>query len=225
MTPRLRGKLVTWKPDKAFGFIRPDQGGNDVFVHLRDFGAIARPPRVGDMIHFQRVADGKGKYRAADVHVEGLERGAASRSRHPATRRASRRPRANHRSGRTWLAPRTCFLVAAAFACMLVGLAVLTPLPIIVPPLYAVMSLLAFLLYAFDKAAAMNGRWRTTESTLLLMGLAGGWPGALVAQGMFRHKSSKASFQVAFWLTVLVNCAALAWMCTAGATVIRSMLY
>jgi uncharacterized membrane protein YsdA (DUF1294 family) len=35
--------------------------------------------------------------------------------------------------------------------------------------------------------------------------LVGGWPGAIVAQQMLRHKTSKVSFRVAFWLTVLVN--------------------
>jgi uncharacterized membrane protein YsdA (DUF1294 family)/cold shock CspA family protein len=217
MTPRLRGKLVTWKPDKAFGFIRPDQGGKDVFVHQRDFGSISRAPRAGDLVYFQRVADGKGRYRAADVQVEGLQRAAVSA--------APRRQRTGRRARGASLASRTGLLITAIFACVLAGLAVFTRLPIIVLPVYVVVSLLAFLLYAFDKSAAMNGRWRTPESTLLLIGLVGGWPGALVAQSLFRHKSSKAPFQASFWFSVLVNCAALAWMCTAdGAAAIRTML-
>jgi uncharacterized membrane protein YsdA (DUF1294 family) len=84
-------------------------------------------------------------------------------------------------------------------------------LPIAVPAAFLVASLVAFLMYAFDKSAAMNRRWRTKESTLLVVGLLGGWPGALVAQGMFRHKSSKVSFQAAFWLTVIANSAAVVW--------------
>jgi uncharacterized membrane protein YsdA (DUF1294 family) len=88
-----------------------------------------------------------------------------------------------------------------------------------------VASLIAFLLYAFDKAAAMNRRWRTTEATLLLTGLLGGWPGALVAQGLFRHKSKKMEFLVPFWFSVALNCAFLAWACShAGAGTIRSVV-
>jgi uncharacterized membrane protein YsdA (DUF1294 family)/cold shock CspA family protein len=78
--------------------------------------------------------------------------------------------------------------------------------------LYAGMSVLAFLAYGFDKAAARRGRWRTSENTLHLLGLAGGWPGALLAQQLLRHKSSKPSFVAVYWLTVTANIVAfLAW--------------
>ncbi len=60
--------------------------------------------------------------------------------------------------------------------------------------IYFAASLAAFLAYAFDKSAAKGGRWRTSEGTLHLLALAGGWPGALLAQQFLRHKSAKASF-------------------------------
>jgi uncharacterized membrane protein YsdA (DUF1294 family) len=59
--------------------------------------------------------------------------------------------------------------------------------------------------YALDKSAAVAGRWRVSEQSLLLLGLAGGWPGGLVAQQLLRHKSNKTSFRHAFWGTVVVN--------------------
>jgi uncharacterized membrane protein YsdA (DUF1294 family) len=61
--------------------------------------------------------------------------------------------------------------------------------------------------YWRDKKAAEQQAWRTQESTLLLLGLAGGWPAAFVAQHWFRHKNRKVSFQLLFWLTVLINAA------------------
>jgi len=73
--------------------------------------------------------------------------------------------------------------------------------------LYAVASAACFIAYALDKSAARQGRRRTPERTLLLLGLAGGWPGGLAAQQLLRHKSSKTSFLVKFWLTVIVNLA------------------
>lgn len=65
-----------------------------------------------------------------------------------------------------------------------------------------VVSLFTFLAYRSDKRRAEAGGWRIPESTLHLAELAGGWPGAFLAQRMFRHKTSKASYQVVFWSIV-----------------------
>ena len=81
---------------------------------------------------------------------------------------------------------------------------------------YLAMSAVAYGTYARDKSAARRGRRRTPEKTLHLMALLGGWPGALLAQRRLRHKSSKTSFLVVFWLTVAINLAALAWLLFAG---------
>ena len=77
--------------------------------------------------------------------------------------------------------------------------------------LYLAASLAAAIAYGVDKSAALSGRWRTRESTLHLLALIGGWPGALVAQRVFHHKSRKSSFRLAFLATVALNCAALFW--------------
>jgi uncharacterized membrane protein YsdA (DUF1294 family) len=75
--------------------------------------------------------------------------------------------------------------------------------------IYTVLSLVTFLVYALDKSAARNGERRTRESTLHLLSLTCGWPGALLAQHLLRHKSSKLAFKGTFWLTVIVNLALL----------------
>lgn len=72
---------------------------------------------------------------------------------------------------------------------------------------YLAASVVCFALYAADKAAARKRGQRTPERTLLLVGLAGGWPGAVLAQQWLRHKSVKESFRAKFWLTVLANAA------------------
>lgn len=77
---------------------------------------------------------------------------------------------------------------------------------------YLVASLITFMVYALDKSAAKRGARRTPESTLHLLSLVGGWPGAVLAQGLFRHKTLKRSFRFVFWITVAVNLSGLALM-------------
>src|SRR3546814_10828901 len=67
-------------------------------------------------------------------------------------------------------------------------------------------------MYWLDKEAAQGGAQRIPESTLHLVDLLGGWPGALIAQQQFRHKTVKRSFQFAFWCSVLANVAIMAWL-------------
>lgn len=70
------------------------------------------------------------------------------------------------------------------------------------PAWYAVLSVVAFVSYGLDKAAARRDAPRISEQSLLTMGFAGGWPGALLAQQLFRHKTRKRSFRRAFWTTM-----------------------
>ena len=79
--------------------------------------------------------------------------------------------------------------------------------PLSLALLYPAVSVLAFVAYAMDKAAARSGLWRIPEAVLHLLGLAGGWPGALIAQRVFRHKCRKISFQITFWLVAALNAA------------------
>lgn len=66
-------------------------------------------------------------------------------------------------------------------------------------------SSITFLVYALDKSAAVKGQRRTPETTLHLLGLACGWPGALMAQQLLRHKTSKMEFMSFYWLIVVLN--------------------
>ncbi len=89
--------------------------------------------------------------------------------------------------------------------------------PLIVGAVYVGASIITFIAYAIDKTAARRNAWRTPESTLHILALAGGWPGALIAQQVLRHKTSKIAFRVVFWLTVIVNVAAFVALCSPAA--------
>lgn len=202
---RFQGRISSWKDEQGFGFVTPNGGGAPLFLHIKAFARRARRPLVGDLVTYELATDAKGRARAANVaFVAAPARGAVS---------------AGRKSGSRSLLFAVLFLLFVA-GCVLAG-----RLPPAVAGLYGAASLLAFVVYAWDKSAAQGGHWRTAEKTLHMIALCGGWPGALVAQRVLRHKSGKASFQLVFRATVLLNCGMLGWLLTAnGAAALRLAL-
>ena len=199
---RYQGKITTWKDDQGFGFITPNMGGEPVFVHIKAFANRQRRPAGSEIVTYEMASDGKGRLQARNVAYVSERRATPLRPSGP-----SRLP----------LAIAALFLVFIAFF----GLTARVPLGL--PGLYAGASLVTFIAYAIDKSAAQSGRWRTQESTLHLLALIGGWPGALIAQNRLRHKSRKGSFLLVFWATVLLNCGGLIWLLSApGGRALRS---
>ncbi|MBE7214666.1 DUF1294 domain-containing protein [Shewanella benthica] len=85
-------------------------------------------------------------------------------------------------------------------------------LPLFTIVTYLSVSVITFAAYARDKSAARDGRWRTKESTLQLLALCGGWPGAIIAQQSLRHKSQKLSFRIGLWCMIALNSAGFIWL-------------
>ncbi|MDP2184943.1 MAG: cold shock and DUF1294 domain-containing protein [Xanthomonadales bacterium] len=204
---RYQGRIADWNDAKGFGFVTPNGGGERSFVHIKAFTANHRRPQDGDLITYEPATDPAGRLRAVNIRFAGDV---------PAP------PNVRHRTARQ----SPIAIAYTTFFCAVVGvLTLMGKLPALVSYIYALASLFTFLVYAFDKSAAQNNRQRTPEKTLHLLALIGGWPGALAAQRMFRHKSIKAEFQSAFWLTVIVNSLALGWLLTSsGAAFIGNAL-
>lgn len=91
------------------------------------------------------------------------------------------------------------------FAITYLALSIFWKLPLWIGAIYLGMSLVCAGFYWQDKLAARAGRWRTSEATLIGLGLFGGWPGAIVAQQVLRHKTTKRSFRVMHWFSVVLN--------------------
>ncbi len=113
---------------------------------------------------------------------------------------------------------------AMSFLVALAALAAVGRLEISWLALYYGASIITYGAYTRDKTAAQNARRRTPESKLHLMSLIGGWPGALIAQALLRHKTRKPSFLIRYWLTVVVNCIALGMIVGKGVSPVKVLL-
>lgn len=182
----IEGRLSRWDDSRGFGFIAPDGGGDEVFVHIKAFPAAPRPA-VGERLRFAVETAADGRRRA--VHVRRRSAGLAG-----------------------WMRGRSALLPIPLFMALFAGLALAGRVPGRWALLYLIASAVCFALYALDKSAAVAGRRRTPERTLHLWALVGGWPGALLAQHALRHKSVKAGFRAVFWVTVGANLAGLWWL-------------
>lgn len=68
-----RGVLKTWKDDRGFGFIQPDNGDKDIFVHISSLRGMARRPVRGDVLFYEISDDAGGKLKAINARIEGVE--------------------------------------------------------------------------------------------------------------------------------------------------------
>ncbi len=75
------------------------------------------------------------------------------------------------------------------------GMMQITDTIIVLPALYVLANVVAFIGYAHDKRAAERGAWRTKESTLLLAAILGPF-GAYAAMQRLRHKTQKMKFRL-----------------------------
>ena len=184
-----KGLLTAWNDAKGFGFITPEGGGERVFAHISSYAGRGRP--VSDRkVTYSITKDSQGRLRAGRFQYAGEAKAGASIA--PGV----------------WVAA----TIVLVFFTILAGLFHQGYLPVSILATYGGVSLLLFVMYSFDKRAAQRGDQRTAEKTLHFFELCCGWPGALLAQQVFRHKTRKGSYQFVFWLAVLANLGALGWL-------------
>lgn len=184
---KYQGRIQHWDDAKGFGFVEPNGGGTRAFVHISSFLKRSRRPVNGDIIVYEMKEDGKGGHKAASVKL--LKDYKNVRSQHNAGKSGSKVPK----------------LVVTVYCSALVLLNLIGQLPVNVTYFCAVISAIAFSCYGIDKSAAKHQRWRISESKLHILGFLGGWPGAFIAQHVFKHKRSKPAFMRVFWATAALN--------------------
>ena len=187
---RHKGKLTQWNDDKGFGFITPMIKGPQIFVHIKDFHFRGQRPVEGQIITYQLSKDKQNRPCAVKATMTGQKIKARQAQKQNSL----------------------VLMFAIAFMLAVVGLAVTQYMPWRIGAGYGALSFITFWLYAYDKHKAQKGHWRTSESTLQLFALIGGWPGAIIAQQLLRHKSKKLSFRIQLVFMTCLNIAALVWL-------------
>lgn len=76
-----------------------------------------------------------------------------------------------------------------------------------------VINLLAYLSFYLDKTAAVQGRRRISESTLLSIALLGGSLGCVLGQQKFRHKTRKQPFKAQLYFIIVLQAILLVAIC------------
>lgn len=196
----LHGEVVRWEDEQGFGFIQ--SGQESVFFHISAYHYRHRRPHIGEAVSFfcRLPADTGEKQRATRV-VRREDQYALNQ--HEALRGTERM-----KKGRMAVYTLAAMLYLAAVAFFWWPLAAV----------YLVLSLAALALYGYDKSVARKNAahsgyiGRVPETRLLVIGLFGGWPGALSARFGFNHKTTKQPFVMYFWLTAIINMALTVWL-------------
>jgi uncharacterized membrane protein YsdA (DUF1294 family)/cold shock CspA family protein len=198
-----KGKITSWNDDKGYGFITPNSGESQVFAHIKAFKYLDRRPEVNRLVTFIMSTYKQGRICASEVIMLA----------------APVLEKANQGNKGLSIVFAGLFLVFVAICCLF------GRVPSLASVFYLTMSLITYIFYACDKSAAQKGAWRTPESTLHLLAMFGGWPGAIVAQQKLRHKSIKRSFLAVFWVTVALNsCAFFVFTTPSAVKTVRSLI-
>ena len=223
------GVIKKWDAARGFGFIRTNDSPSDVFFHHRAFRAPSGiSPAEGLPVVFEDMHVGGKGPRATSVSPKSFDSPQSLQHKNPLSarhdtaslhRRANRPVHSPSRDARqkAYQAPtragfaRQVFMttifsvwLGLAFYSIATGRVSFWLLPWLV-----LINVATVFAYAFDKNAAEQGQWRTSEQTLHAFSLAGGWPAAWAAQQVMRHKCSKASFQAMYNATIFFDIAAL----------------
>lgn len=187
------GTVVEWNDERGFGFIAPDDGGRNAFLHVTGLTRESRRPVVGDIFFYTLSSDAKGRPRAIEAYS----------TMRPERRNAS----FSYESGRL------------LGYCSILGLIIVATLVLMFQNCLCgillgtlINSLLTMKCYISDKYFAQQKIWRLPEKFLHSWELFWGWPGAFFAQRKFRHKNAKVRYQITFWLCVILNCIASYWL-------------
>ncbi|MGD8172711.1 DUF1294 domain-containing protein [Vibrio sp. TRT 21S02] len=170
-----KGKITEWNDERGFGFITASDSNLKAFVHASAFKNTHCRPQRNDKVRFDIEQDEEGRVNAVNASMVGLA-GMPSK-----------------------------LIFAAIFLLCVTATVLLDKNNMWLAGAYWLMSIVTYILFALDKKAAKKGEWRTTEKRLLVSSFLCGWPGALFAQHITRHKTQKQPFKALLWIGIILN--------------------
>ncbi|HHC24324.1 MAG TPA: cold shock domain-containing protein, partial [Desulfobacterales bacterium] len=69
---REKGRLVRWNDEKGYGFIRPRNGEEDIFLHVKSLPHDQRRPKTNDVLTYEVGVDEKQQHYARSAKIEGI---------------------------------------------------------------------------------------------------------------------------------------------------------
>lgn len=210
MNERKHGTVIRWNDDKGFGFIRNDHDNSEIFFHIRDYRGKQRP-EIGEKIFFILDADKQGRPCAKNVQeFDFVVQKVAEQTQRNQMRREREEQRSeadNILNGVAIFA--LVFYGAMSIFCFLSN----KDIAKFIFLAYTATSIITYFMYWNDKNKAHNGEWRTPEANLHLWAVLGGWIGASFAHKLLNHKSRKTEFRIVFYITIIINIFAVAFLC------------
>ncbi|MBT5231058.1 MAG: DUF1294 domain-containing protein [Methylococcales bacterium] len=178
----MKGIIVIYNTQRGFGFIRCRHFADDVFVHINQI-AGKEEPTVGQQVYFTPTETEKGT-EATEVRLGGKQ------------------------TSPTLIFGFLAIVIITAGFYLLQERVAWYWLTTYLVMINATTSLF----YAYDKIISITAWLRIPEKILHLLALLGGSPAALLSQQIFRHKTAKKRFLLAYWIIVIIQLGLVYWV-------------
>ena len=184
-----QGRVINWNDEKGYGFIQIQPGYENLFFHISNFAYHHRRPSADIAVTFLATPAQKGGWQASRVLLREHEH--AIMESDPYDIADKNKPK--RVEGYVYAVLDILYFLSLTLISLPLGIT------------SAIMSVLTVILYRYDKRAAEQGGQRIPNTTLHLASLLGGWPGALIARPLLRHKLNQKRFRGFFWASIVAN--------------------
>ena len=184
-----QGRIINWNDEKGYGFIQLMPGHENLFFHISPFASHHRRPAADTAVTVLAIPGNKGGWQASRVLLREHEHAIMEDSIYDIAEHSQPKKL----EGYTYAALDTLYFLGLTLVSIPLGIT------------SAILSILTVALYRYDKRAAEENLQRVPNSALHLASLLGGWPGALIARPLLRHKLNQKRFRGFFWASIVAN--------------------